>query len=233
MRKYLPLAIITRSLAALVIATSTISYAQKLVASADNRLIVKISKSGLNRISNLPYQIVQVTGDDSTYRLKSDADGQNIYLMPLKAIGEKIEISIKNNIGQVQDLELQVANIKGQSIDINSKSVLLQTQRYQQQELKGMLAAMAADLPGKYYAQKVDHKLGNLGSLDVRQTGLYKWQDLVGGVFIIKNRTRYPQSIKQEDFIKRFDHVLASFVGNNNLAPKESARFLVIQKLSN
>jgi hypothetical protein len=33
-------------------------------------LQIKISKTGLNRISNPPYKIMQVTGDDSKFRLK-------------------------------------------------------------------------------------------------------------------------------------------------------------------
>ncbi len=242
--KYLLLPVTAGVIVSMLLATASVSFGYKLTAAPDHRLLVKISKSGLNRISNSPYQIVQVTGDDSTYRLKSDEDGQNIYLMPLKDIDEKIEISIKNNIGGVQDLELLVSNIKGQSIDIDSKTQPLLSHQYQQKELKAMLAAMEADISGKYYAQKIkqqrvagqqvaEQNLGKLDDLEVRQTRLYKWKDFVGGVFVIKNKTRYRQKIDQAGFIKRFDHVLASFVSSKSLAPNQSARFLVIQKLNN
>ena len=85
-------------------------------AKVNEKLQIKISKSSLNRISNPPYKITQVTGDDSKFRLKYDEDGANIYFMPLGSIGENIEISIRNNAGFVQDLELQISDIKGTSI---------------------------------------------------------------------------------------------------------------------
>lgn len=100
-----------------------VAYGKTFIAHPNEKLFAKVSKTGLNRISNSPYQIVQITGDESRYRLKCDDDGMNIYLMPLVEIGEKIEISIKNNMGFVFDMELEVANIRGQTICIDSQKM--------------------------------------------------------------------------------------------------------------
>ena len=83
----------------------------------------EISKMGLNRISNPPYKITQVTGDESKYRLKHDEDGLNIYIMPLCEVGKDIEISIRNNAGFVQDLLLRVSDTKGRVIVIEGGRV--------------------------------------------------------------------------------------------------------------
>lgn len=210
--------------------SSSLALAQKYQAIPDGRLTAKVSKSGLNRISNWPYQIVQVTGDDSTFRLKSDEDGKNIYLMPLKDVGDKIEISIKNNAGFVQDLELEVSNIKGQSIAIDSNKVISISQKLQQQNLAQMLQAMRANEVSKFYVQNTKEALDNIDNLSVVQTKIYKWQDLVGGVFNVVNNTREEQEVNLPQFTRRFDNVLTSFKTSEKLSPRQTGYIFVIQK---
>ena len=225
MNKYL-----TSSVAITLLCSASFALAQKYQAVPDGRLTAKVSKSGLNRISNWPYQIVQVTGDDSTFRLKSDEDGKNIYLMPLRPVGDKIEISIKNNAGFVQDLELEVSAIKGQSIAIDSNKVINSARKLQQQTLRQMLRAMRSFTVGKFYVQNTKKALDSIDNLTVVQTKLYKWQDLVGGVFVITNNTKLEQSVNVAQFIKRFDHVLTSFVTSESLASNQTGHIFVIQK---
>ena len=221
---------ITSSVAIVLLCSASFALAQKYQAAPDGRLTAKVSKSGLNRISNWPYQIVQVTGDDSTFRLKSDEDGKNIYLMPLGGVGDKIEISIKNNAGFVQDLELEVSAIKGQSIAIDSNKVINSARKLQQQTLRQMLRAMRSFTVGKFYVQNTKKALDSIDNLTVVQTKLYKWQDLVGGVFVITNNTKLEQSVNVAQFIKRFDHVLTSFVTSESLASNQTGHIFVIQK---
>ncbi len=225
MNKYL-----ASSVAGVLICSASFGLAQKYQAVPDGHLTAKVSKSGLNRISNWPYQIVQVTGDDSTFRLKSDTDGKNIYLMPLGGVGDKIEISIKNNAGFVQDLELEVASIKGQSIQIDSNNIHNVSKTLQQQTLSQMLKAMRFGEIGKFYVQNTKKALDSIHNIDVVQTRLYKWQDLIGGVFVVNNNTGLEQAIDLPGFVKRFDHVLASFVTNKKLAPNQTGNIFIIQK---
>ena len=129
----------------------------------DARLKVRISKSGLNIITNPPYRIVQVTGDESLYRLKHDQDGGNIFLMPLAKIGERIEISLKNNVGTVHDLEFPVAAVKGTTINIDSITAGKTDHRKQpRQDLAEMVKAMNGGKKGKFYVRQVANKIDDL-----------------------------------------------------------------------
>lgn len=196
----------------------------------DQILKVKISKSGLNRISNPPYKIVQVTGDDSKFRIKYDEDGTNIYFMPISKVGEFCEISIKNNAGLVQDLELEVSNIKGKSIIIDSKT----TSKLEYLELSNisqMLRAMRDNAEDKFYVQAHKQKLDNIGSLKVMQQKIYKYKNLVGGVFEIKNPGKKAVQLNLSEFTKRFDNVKASYADKQIIPPKAISRVLIVQRV--
>ena len=71
----------------------------------NKKLHIEISKSGLNRISNPPYKISQVVGDESNFKLQHDEKGNNIYIIPVGKIGSSFEISLINDGGFVQDIE--------------------------------------------------------------------------------------------------------------------------------
>ncbi|PCI01061.1 MAG: hypothetical protein COB76_02160 [Alphaproteobacteria bacterium] len=209
-----------------ITAASAATYAFK----ADKILQVQISKSGLNRISNPPYKIVQVTGDDSTFRLKHDEDGTNIFLMPLAKIDEKIELSIKNNVGDVQDLELHVANIKGRSIIIDGTNTLILEHR-EQKEISHMLRAMKDNVVDKYYVQNSKQMLANIGELTVNHTKIYKYKNLTGGVFEVKNPTKKEVILDISEFAKRFDNPQTSYPKTSVLSSKQIITVFVIQKL--
>jgi len=218
------------SLVLVILLMHNMSYAKVIKADPDQPISVKISKAGLNRITNPPYKIVQVTGDDSKYKLKYDEDGSNIYFMPRSAMGEKIEISIKNNAGLVHDMRLEVANIKGQSLIIKgfNKVNLVHVEN---EDISQMLAAMNKDIADKFYVQTHRVTLSNIDQLSVEQIKLYRWKDLVGGVFEITNKTRADQEFNYMSFIDRFDQPVTYFVSANNyLAAKEKSRIFIIQK---
>lgn len=194
-------------------------------------LQIKISKSGLNRISNPPYQITQVTGDDSKFRLKYDEDGANIYFMPLSAVGENVEISIKNNIGHTQDLVLQVSDIKGKSIIIDGKTNL-KLERIEKSDIAEMLRAMKDNAQGKFYVQNTKQKLDNIGVLKVEQSKIYKYKNLLGGVFEITNPTKNSITLDVSIFATGFDNVKSSYPSLSVIAPQQTITVLVVQKLT-
>lgn len=194
------------------------------------KLKIKISKAGLNRISNPPYKIVQVTGDDSKFRLKYDDDGTNIYFMPIVPVAETCEISIKNNAGFVQDAELIVSNIKGRSIIIDSK-ITSKLEDLQLSNISEMLRAMRDDTEDKFYVQIRRQKLDNLDALRVTQEKIYKYKNLVGGVFEIKNPTREEITLNLAEFTNRFDNVKASYSNIPSIPPSKIATVLIVQKV--
>jgi hypothetical protein len=191
---------------------------------------VKISKSGLNRISNAPYKIMQVTGDENAYRIKSDEDGANIYIQPLKNLGEKIEISIKNSIGTNYDLELEVSNIKGQVINLRTEAEDEAGEKLLKIDISQMLNAMKLGKVGKFYVKDTKTMLGELGNLTVLQTKLYRWKDILGGVFTVSNPTKKIEILNLELFAQRFCNVLTFFSDKTYLTQGESARVFIIQK---
>jgi len=194
-------------------------------------LQIKISKTGLNRISNPPYKITQVTGDDSKFRLKYDEDGTNIYFMPLSSVGENIEISIKNNAGITQDLELQVSDIKGKSIIIEGKTSL-NLERVQKSDVAGMLRAMKDNVERKFYVQNTNRqKLSYIGILKVEQSKIYKYKNLAGGVFEITNPTKNSITLDVSIFAKSFDNVKSFYPNLSIIEPKKTITVLVVQKL--
>jgi len=194
------------------------------------RLTVRISKSGLNRIANPPYQITQVTGDDTKFRLKYDEDGANIYLMPLVSVGDAIELSIKNNAGTVQDLELVVTNIKGQVIIIDGARTQ-DSRKLQKQDVAEMMQAMHEGSADKFYVQIVKTPHYQLGEIRIKQTSLYKWKNLAGGVYEISNETKMIQKFDFSAFVKQFANVRASFISKYTLSPRETARVFIVQQL--
>ncbi|MGV2433275.1 MAG UNVERIFIED_CONTAM: type-F conjugative transfer system secretin TraK [Rickettsiaceae bacterium] len=205
------------------------AFGETIKANENERISYKISKSGLNRISNPPYQIVQVTGDEGSYKLKYDEDGQNIYIMPLKKIGEKIEISIKNNRGSVQDLELEVTNIPGQTLNIDSGISVLESGKHLNKTLSVILKAMKHNRHDKFYVQDVDNMLQPINGLSVTQIKSYQWQNLKGGVFIVKNNTKKEQFFDLKQLANRFDNVKVAFVDKPFISPKAKRKVFIIQ----
>ena len=199
--------------------------------SAENaKITAKISKVGLNRISSPPYQILQVTGDESAFRIKSDPDGANIYIMPLTKTGETMEISIKNSAGTTQDMELEVASIPGQSICVTNNKAQDPNDSELKANIVQMLKSMQDDKNDKFYVQDTRKQLDAIGDLTLTQTKLYRWKDLSGGVFFVTNYTRSTLELNLPDLTSRFDNVLTSFASKTQIAPKESTRVFIIQK---
>jgi hypothetical protein len=199
-------------------------------ADSSEALQIKISKSGLNRISNPPYKITQVTGDDSKFRLKYDEDGTNIYFMPLSSVGENVEISIRNNAGITQDLELQVSNIKGKSIIIDGKTNV-NMEHIRKNDIAEMLRAMKDNVQGKFYVQHSKQQLDNIGVLKVKQSKIYKYKNLAGGVFEITNPTKDPISLELSVFARRFDNVKSFYPNFLIVEAKEKKTVLIVRKI--
>ena len=191
---------------------------------------LSVSKGGLNRITYSPYKIIQVTGDEGKYRIKYDEDGSSIYLMPLVDVGEIIEVSLRNNAGQVQDLHLKVANKKGSSLVIDGAYVPA-SQKANKDIAANMLRAMKDNQQGIFYVQKHKQGLGNINGLNITQIRTYQYKNIKGGVFAISNITRDKQIFSKDEFNKRFSNVIASYPANITVKPKRTALFYLVQKV--
>lgn len=210
---------------------STASVNAETIRYTPNKVMeLSVSKGGLNRITYSPYKIIQVTGDEGKYRIKYDEDGSSIYLMPLVDVGEVIEVSLRNNAGQVQDLHLKVANKKGSSLVIDG-AYMPASEKANKDIAAKMLRAMKDNQHGIFYVQKHKQGLGNINGLNITQIRTYQYKNIKGGVFAISNITRDKQIFSKEDFNKKFSNVIASYPENITVKPKRTALFYLVQKV--
>jgi hypothetical protein len=94
-----------------------------------------------------------------------------------------------------------------------------------------MLRAMRDDTEDRFYVQTRRQKLDNLDSLKVTQKKIYKYKNLVGGVFEIKNPTKKEVILNLEEFTNRFDNVKASYSNIPSIPPRKIATILIVQRM--
>lgn len=190
----------------------------------------EISKKGLNRLSNPPYKITQVTGDESKYRLKHDEDGLNIYIMPLCDVGEDIEISIRNNAGHVQDLLLRVSDTKGRVIVIDGHCAN-NLEQLQTSILSRMLRAMKDDVADIFYVQSGLSQISDTGGLKAKQIKTYQYKNLRGGIFELQNTTREIVNFSGKIFARDFDKVIGVYPDEVAIMPREKVKVMLVQEI--
>lgn len=190
----------------------------------------EISKTGLNRISNPPYKITQVTGDESKYRLKHDEDGLNIYIMPLCEVGKDIEISIRNNAGFVQDLLLRVSDTKGRVIVIEGGRVN-NPEQLRTSILSRMLRAMKDDVADIFYVQSGLLQISDTGGLKAKQIKTYQYKNLRGGIFELQNPTREIVNFSGKIFAQGFDKVIGVYPDELAIMPREKVKVMLVQEI--
>lgn len=190
----------------------------------------EISKTGLNRISNPPYKITQVTGDESKYRLKHDEDGLNIYIMPLCEVGKDIEISIRNNAGFVQDLLLRVSDTKGRVIVIEGGRVN-NPEQLRTSILSRMLRAMKDDVADIFYVQSGLLQISDTGGLKAKQIKTYQYKNLRGGIFELQNPTWEIVNFSGKIFAQGFDKVIGVYPDELAIMPREKVKVMLVQEI--
>ncbi|MCZ6925117.1 MAG: hypothetical protein O7D30_07255 [Rickettsia endosymbiont of Ixodes persulcatus] len=77
--------------------------------------------NNLNRIWFSGKHIIEVIGDSTKYKILQDTVGMNLFVTPIAAIGEDIEMTVIEAGGRTLDLSLRVADSSGQLIFIEEK----------------------------------------------------------------------------------------------------------------
>ena len=91
---------------------------------------------------------------------------------------------------------------------------------------------MKDNVHGKLYVQKTKQKLKDIGMLTVEQSKIYKYKNLVGGVFTVSNPTKNSITLDVSSFAKGFDNVKSSYPDLAVILPKQTITVLVVQKLA-
>lgn len=154
-----------------------------------SRIKEVISKDHLNRIWFSGKHIIEVIGDSTKYKILQDAVGKNLFITPLAAIGEDIEMSVIEAGGRTIDLSLRVAGSKGQVIFIEEKKNCHSSKDTDNQEIARLMRYMHSNKPDKYIvdtSKRPIHALEPQG-LKIRQDMSYRYGPYVGAKLTITN----------------------------------------------
>lgn len=193
------------------------SYAESLKEEKVRESYV-IGKSGLNRITMLPHKIVSVAGDNSQYKLQSDKDGSSIYIMPIAKVNQKIELSVRSDVGEIRDLELEAVAGPGRTVKLCSRE-RVDCGCMQRQDIKKMISSMQKKEKGDYRVRKLNRNIANNYNLKIIQKASYRYRDLRGGVLevrAIRPRGRSLVSVSDLNagmFADLFEGVVATSIG--------------------
>lgn len=180
-----------------------------------------IGKSGLNRITMLPYKIVSVVGDNSQYKLQSEKDGSSIYIMPIVKPDQIIELSIRSDIGEIKDLELKVVSGHGRTIKLEATKKLDLALEHKR-EIKQMISSMQKKERGGYRVRKLNRNIANNYNLKIMQKALYRYKDLRGAVLeVTPSRSSsksmiLPSNVNEEMFAKLFSGTVATHINKDS-----------------
>lgn len=154
-----------------------------------SRIKAVISKEHLNRVWFSGKSIIEVIGDSTKYKILQDAVGKNLFITPLAAIGEDIEMSVIEAGGRTIDLSLRVAGSKGQVIFIEEKKNCHSSKDTDNQEIARLMRYMHSNKPDKYIvdtSKRPIHALEPQG-LKIRQDMSYRYGPYVGAKLTITN----------------------------------------------
>ena len=202
-------------------------YASEISPIIIEKQLIKIGKSGLNRITMLPHHIIKILGDESKYKVKIDEKGSDIYIMPLCQIGEKIEISLKTSSNFSLDLELLVVEGRGQTIHLKRNLLIKSSKNIS--GIEEILKAMQLEQSGKYYVSEVNHLISEKSGMTIQQLKTYKYQNIIGRMLVISNRTTENILLPWQQFFDLFANVKAiSIEGPLILLPNNILRVFVV-----
>lgn len=174
---------------AFIILTSQAALAQQTYCyKQGSRIKAVISKDHLNRIWFSGKSIIEVIGDNTKYKILQDTVGKNLFITPLAAIGEDIEMAIIEAGGRTIDLSLRVSDSNGQLIFIEEKKDCY-SKSEDQGEIARLMRYMHSNKPDKYIvdtSKRHIHKLESQG-LKIRQDMSYRYGPYVGAKLIITN----------------------------------------------
>lgn len=171
-----------------ILMSSTSFAEQTYCLKQGSRIKAVISKDHLNRIWFSGKSIIEVIGDSTKYKILQDAVGKNLFITPLAAIGEDIEMSVIDAGGRTIDLSLRVAGSTGQIIFIEEKKNCYE-KNTDNQEIARLMRYMHSGKPDKYIVDASKREIHALESqgLKIRQDMSYRYGPYVGAKLTITN----------------------------------------------
>ena len=211
---------------------------------AGAKLILEIGYNSHTRICFNPYQISEVVGDNSKFKLIRGVKAKNIFILPKAKEGEVIDITIITNNGKTQDLSFKISNGEGKTIYIKDDTTKNIESLMRLEEAKNMLTVMSRGGNGKYAVKDYTHKGKSKGLLiypennpklagssrdinyylnrdiEIRENKVYSYNiyKLKGIVINIENKGKSSITFNDKIFANIFAGILIVSLGRNNIS---------------
>lgn len=202
-----------------ILGLSSISFAGEIAIDYAKPLEVTISSRAVNRISFGKGQIIKVAGDSSKYHMLLSDDGHNLFMTSRVAPPEAINLSLMTAKGQVIDLKANLDDREDPAlidIALDRKDLVFCKKIESQDQIRDLMLHMARGERGKYYVEKASRALQvkDNRSLTLKQESLYRYGDLMGASFVVKearhrDRKGFRSYITKSDIFALFDELLA------------------------
>ncbi|WP_341789721.1 type-F conjugative transfer system secretin TraK [Rickettsia endosymbiont of Polydrusus tereticollis] len=188
--------VVVFSIYAFIILISQGSFAEQIYCYKQGQKIkAVVSKDHLNRIWFSGKAIIEVIGDSTKYKILQDASSMNLFVTPLAAIGEDIEMAVIEAGGRTIDLSLRVSDSSGQLIFIEEKKDCY-SKSTDKGEIARLMRYMHSGKVDKYIVNINKRQIHTLESqgLKIRQDFSYRYGPYVGAKLTIANMRWYPLS---------------------------------------
>lgn len=196
----------------------------------NSKIEAQIAADELNRIEIKDGNIMEVIGDEGKYSLYWSSDWRNLFIKPKISPGETFELSLIFFGGLAQDLRFTVGDTTAKTItvDMNSELRPLISSCTLQTEIASMMRAMFEGVKSKYYVKDNKRLLKETLELEVTQIKTYRYKALNGAVVQLKNLSKKPVNLKEEDFKDLFKDTLAINLRSTVIAPKTGTTVFVV-----
>lgn len=181
--------VVVFSIYAFIILISQCSFAEQIYCYKQGQKIkAVVSKDHLNRIWFSGKAIIEVIGDSTKYKILQDASSMNLFVTPLAAIGEDIEMAVIEAGGRTIDLSLRVSDSSGQLIFIEEKKDCY-SKSTDKGEIARLMRYMHSGKVDKYIVNINKRQIHTLESqgLKIRQDLSYRYGPYVGAKLTITN----------------------------------------------
>ena len=206
-----------------------------------SKLEAQISADELNRIEVSGGDIMEVVGDEAKYSLYWSSDWRNLFIKPKVAAGETFELSLLFFGGLAQDIRFTAGDTTARTITINMGSSHYEhvprsnfrpvPDHRLQLEVAVMMRAMFEGVKGKYYVTETKRLLKYTPNLQITQIKAYRYKDLSGAVVTVKNLSKTPVNLQEEDFKGLFKSTLAVNLKSFSLLPlKQQTTLFIVTK---
>lgn len=219
-----------------VINVSLDSYAaQNLSIEDGEEFTAEISRTDLNRIKLVGDRIRDIKINNSEIEYSQDNKLGELYFRPTaRAESKPINLFILTEQGFTYKALLIPKSVPAEQIIIRNDSavsnsdtdVSKSTKNPYEQQIISLMKAMRTKNKLDGYQIKQERKYVDLGDLSMRRTHVYKGQNFVGEIFVLKNSTNQVLSIDEKIFFK--NGVRAVKIENSNLLPDESTEILIV-----